>query len=156
MDNNIYMQRHEKQHNCYISEVMGGDGLFAVVCQVEDYEDSGYIWRRLMKKSLFAFSLMYESRVMGWLCLDDIDWENRNGRIKGGIRKEFNREVYAGALIIYLEQLLRFCAEELRLKRVWTIVHDNDVLGLKVASALLELEGAASENDILYFGRILR
>lgn len=156
----IVLARHRSQYNSFLKSILEQNQMLVAMDEsystnmISDFSSED-INARISSKKTFAFALKYNDREIGFLCLDDIDWEDRHCRIKGGLFARYLDEIEIDSYLLPLYKVLEFCKGNLRMNRVWGTITNNNAKPTSIIAKVFTLEGATLNNDVLYYGYLL-
>jgi len=152
-----FIKRHEDYYNKYVQEVLERKDIISIISKDIDADNFDYsnITKQLIGKRLFSFLLYKGTTVTGIFCLEEIDWENRNCRLKLGLFDEYLNDYDHEYVRTGINNVLDFCKSNIRLKRVWGIVPDRDNNKIECLQDVFKVEGKTKSEDYIYMGHIL-
>lgn len=158
MPDKIFIKRHENKNITAASEVVSRQYIISIL-NINDIKNKNLnantILIKLIQKKLFIFDLCYNGMFIGLICIDDIDWENRNCRIKCGLLEDYVKMISLDLIKELIKDILNFCKNELRLNRVWGVISNDETVFIKVLEEYFDLEGMTISKNILYYGCLL-
>lgn len=155
LNKEVFLKRHEEKYNSYFNEIVKQQEMLKrIPDSIENDSNSTSINEEIIYKRLFAFVLSYNQEAVGFLCIDNIDWENRNCRLKGGIIEKYSASINPDMLKPCLVEALSFCYNFLNMRRVWGMMESDNSYTAEVIDEIFLREGVTIENDIIYFGNV--
>ena len=156
MNNNISIKRHEGKYNNYFRYIINQPEIIKGINKDinETLSDFNDINDLIVDKKIFPLVLDINGTVIGFLCLDDIDWENRNCRLKGGIYEDCISSISYEQSSKCILELLNFCYNTLGLIRIWGYAA-QDCFANTVLGSVLNKEGTTIDEKIIYYGSIV-
>ena len=153
----IQIDRHNKINNKYLKEIIKYPEMIRLIYQNEVLEinedESSSIDYLIKKKKIFPFTLFYKGNVIGFFCLDNIDWENKNCRFKGGIFQDYVEKIQFGQVKKCIEYVVNFLQVTLGLRRVSGVIRENS-FAVDVFDEIFTREGSNINKTLFYYGNV--
>lgn len=144
-----YEEKYKEQLDFVLREKMFLAQIPNEVKIITDDIDS--VNAHILQKKLYPFMLCKNEEVIGIISISDLDWENRNGRLVGGLLNRNSDNISNNSLLKAVKEVLGFCKEEIRLKRVWSVLPVNQFKHEDIELAF-DIEGKTKNSDMLYVG----
>lgn len=152
----FYIGRHEPGFNKHAAYILGNNRLLGVIPRNIDQEglDEDSVSVNVVKKTLFVFAAYHNTSLVGLICIDRIDWENRNCRLQAGFFEDFSDLISDKLIQNAIRLVLKFCESQLCLKRVWSVMAEKG-FGFEAAKSIFSIEGKTQLSKLFYLGCVL-
>jgi hypothetical protein len=159
MKDKIYFNRYSQKYNKYLKEIINQSEMIKIISEKNNREikedESLNIDYLVMDKNIFPFSLSYMGDNIGFICLDNINWENKNCRFKCAIFNDYINLISKEQLEDCISYVLNFSYYTLGLKRVSGII-PKDSFGIEAVNEMFDKEGEDINNTIFYYGNVAK
>lgn len=157
MKDSIYLNRHKKKYNKYLKEIINQPEIVKTinvenVKEIKDGESLN-IDHLVIGKRIFPFSLSHMGNDIGLFCLDNIDWESKNCRLKGGIFENYIDLISKEQIRDCVKDVLNFSYNNLGIKRVSGITR-KDSFAIEEINEIFDKEGENINKTIVYYASI--
>lgn len=158
MKDSIHFNRHKKKYNKYLKEIINQPEIVKVINlenikEIKD-DESLNIDCLVIGKRIFPFFLSYKGKYVGLFCLDNINWESKNCRLKGGIFENYIDLINKEQLKECFKYILSFSNDNLGIKRVSGVIRRNS-FAFEEVNEIFDKEGENINKTIAYYANVV-
>ncbi|WDV45049.1 hypothetical protein PV797_16190 [Clostridiaceae bacterium M8S5] len=159
MGDEILLSRHKSKYDKYYDMIINQEDIIKIIPSMDKIKEEikrnkPDITTLLLQRKIFALTLEIKGNVVGFFCLDNIDWENNNCQIKGSLLENEIHIVKDAYLMKAIEDIVDFAHGCLGLKRVYGVSTESSY-NSSIVNEIFCNEGKALDKETLYYGHVV-